>query len=224
MQVKVECPQKAQDEMRDKKRDKPMKKLLLSTAAAATLVASALPAIAQSAGDYMLGFGLGYVDPKDDNLEVSGVGTIEVDSDVSLTFTAEYYYTDNLAIELLLATPFSHDITLDGTKIGDTDHLPPTLSLNYHFNAIGAFRPFVGVGVNYTNFFQESSSLGKLELDDSWGLAATLGFEYDISERGALRLDVRYIDIDTDATLDGASLGTVEIDPYVFTAAYVWKF
>lgn len=201
-----------------------MKNLLLSTAAAAALVAVAVPAAAQSAGDYMFGFGVGYVDPKDDNLDLGSTGMIEVDSDVSLTFTAEYYYTDNIAIELLLATPFSHDITLDGAKVGDTDHLPPTLSLNYHFNDLGPIRPFVGVGINYTTFFQESSSLGKLELDDSWGLAFTLGAEYDISENGALRFDVRYIDIDTDASLDGASLGTVEIDPIVLSAAYVWKF
>ncbi|MDJ0995481.1 MAG: OmpW family outer membrane protein [Dinoroseobacter sp.] len=202
-----------------------MKNMLLSTVAAAAVVATAVPAVAQSAGDYMFGFGVGYVDPKSDNLDLGGGTNLQVDSGTSLTFTAEYYYTDNLAVELLLATPFSHDISVDGVgKIGDTKHLPPTLSLNYHFNDIGAFRPFVGIGINYTNFFEESSSLGKLQLDDSWGLAATLGFEYDISESGALRFDVRYIDIETDAKLNGTSIGTVEIDPYVFTAAYVWKF
>ncbi|WP_425090638.1 OmpW/AlkL family protein [Tropicimonas sp. S265A] len=200
-----------------------MKKVLLSTVAAATLIAA--PAVAQEAGDYMFGFGVGYVDPTDDNLDLGGGTFLQVDSGVALTFTAEYYYTDNIAIELLLATPFNHDISVDGAgKVGETDHLPPTLSVNYHFNDFGAFRPFVGVGINYTNFFQEKSDLGVLELDDSWGLAFTVGAEYDISDNGALRFDVRYIDIDTDATLDGADLGTVEIDPLVFSAAYVWKF
>jgi outer membrane protein len=108
--------------------------------------------------------------------------------------------------------------------VGETKHLPPTLSLNYHFNDFGAFRPFVGVGVNYTNFFEEKSDLGTLELDDSWGLAFTIGAEYDLSEKSAIRFDVRYIDIETDATLGGTDIGTVEIDPIVVSAAYVWKF
>ncbi len=205
-----------------------MKNMLLSAIAAAAVTAAAGPAAAQSAGDYMFGFGVGYVDPTDDNLGLGPAGTapfLQVDTGVALTFTAEYYYTDNIAIELLLATPFNHDISVDGLgKVGETDHLPPTLSVNYHFDPVGAFRPFVGVGVNYTKFFQESSRLGKLDLDDSWGIAATIGAEFDITEKGALRFDVRYIDIDTDATLNGVPQGSVSIDPIVASIAYIWKF
>jgi len=202
-----------------------MKNVFLSTTVLVAM-AAAVPAAAQQAGDWALGFGIGYVDPKDDNLDLGGGSNLQVDSGTSLTFTAEYYYNENLAVEILLATPFSHDISIDGTgKIGETKHLPPTVSLNYHFNDLGQFRPFVGVGINYTNFFEETSSLGTLELDDSWGLAFTLGAEYDLSDRSALRFDIRYIDIETDATLNGTTnLGTVEIDPIVVSAAYVVRF
>jgi outer membrane protein len=225
MQVKERPGRKAQEGAEQKPKGSPMKKVLLSTVAAAALAGVAVPAAAQSAGDWALGVGLGYVDPKSDNLDLGGGSKLDVDSGTALTFTAEYYYNSNLAVELLLATPFSHDINVDGAKVGETKHLPPTVSLNYHFNDFGAFRPFVGVGINYTNFFEEKSDLGSLELDDSWGLAFTLGTEYDLSERSAIRFDIRYIDIETDATLNGTTdLGTVEIDPIVVSAMYVWKF
>jgi outer membrane protein len=138
--------------------------------------------------------------------------------------------SDNLGLEVLASTPFSHDIKLAGTgvKVAETKHLPPTVSLNYHFDTTGAFKPYVGAGINYTLFFDEETSgplAGTdLSLDGSFGLAAQVGLDYDISDTMFVNLNVRWIDIDTDAELDGAELETVEIDPYVFTLALGWRF
>lgn len=144
-----------------------------------------------------------------------------MDDGASLTFNFTYLMTANWGVELLAAYPFEHDIDLiGGGEVGDTEHLPPTLSLNYHFTPDGKFQPYIGAGVNYTTFFSESTT-GALEgsdlsLDDSWGLAYQVGADIVMNEKWFFNLNVRYIDFESDATLDGADLGTVEIDPWVY--------
>ena len=180
---------------------------------------------AQEAGDWIVRVGLGNVDPKSDNGDVASV-----DSGVAAVFNATYMMTNNIGIELLAATPFEHDIKLaaDGTRVGQTKHLPPTLSVQYHFDTDSAFKPYVGAGLNYTIFFDERTSgplAGTdLELDDSFGIAAQVGTDWNISDTMFANLDVRWINIETDAELDGAPLETVEIDPIVYSLTLGWRF
>lgn len=212
-----------------------MKRSVIAALAMTTAVAAA-PALAQQAGDFTVGLGIGYVMPKDDNGSLVG-GTIGVDvgDSVRPTLTGEYFVYENLGIELLAAWPFKHSISLDGIgKVADTTHLPPTLSLVYHFTNSSAITPYVGVGVNYTNFYdtdlttygQIALGAGKnaLDLSNSWGVAGMAGLDYAVSDSGAIRGEIRYIDIDTDVTLNGTKIGTVAVDPWVFNVAYVFKF
>lgn len=197
----------------------------ISAPVAFALVALALatPSTAQQAGDMTLGLGLGFVQPKDDNGTVAG-GATTIDGNARPTITFEYFIRDNIGLEVLAALPFKHDIKIGGAKVGTTKHLPPTVSVNYHFPTGGALKPFVGVGVNYTTFFEDRSPLGDLKIDNSWGLAAHAGIDYALSDKGALRMDLRYIDIDSDVKLNGVKVGRVEVDPLVAGVAYVMKF
>jgi len=196
----------------------------LSLAAILLATVGATSVAAQSQGDFTLGLGLGGVIPKSENGVLAG-GAAEINNDVRPTITLEYFIRDNLGIELLAATPFEHDINIAGVGFaGSTKHLPPTLSINYHFPTASAFKPYIGAGVNYTTFFEEASPLGNLELDDSWGLAVQVGMDYELSPTAALRANIRWMDIDADVSLNGASIGTAEIDPYVVNLAYVIKF
>jgi outer membrane protein len=206
-----------------------MKKTLIPIAIALALGA-AVPAFAQSKGDWTLGVGVHQVNPKSDNGTIAG-GTLplEIDSDVKPTVTFEYFLRDNLGLEVLAALPFKHDISVKGVgKVGETKHLPPTVSLQYHFNSKGKVSPLLGVGLNYTTFFSEDTTGAlegaKLKLDDSWGLAAHAGLDFKVSERSAVRVDVRWADIDTKVEVEGAKLGTANIDPLVYGVAYVLKF
>jgi outer membrane protein len=189
----------------------------------------AAPAFAQEAGEWTFSVGAHQVNPKSDNGSlVGGTLDVEVDSGISPTFTAEYFIRENLGIEVLASLPFKHDININGLgRVGSTKHLPPTVSLQYHFGD-GNVKPFVGAGVNFTKFFSEDSTGAlagaDLDLDDSWGLAAHAGVDFKVGENGAIRIDARWIDIDTDVSLNGADIGTVEIDPLVYGAAYVFKF
>ncbi|UWS09041.1 OmpW/AlkL family protein [Phaeobacter inhibens] len=200
-----------------------MTRMVSALALSAALAALAGPALAQSQGDWTLGVGIANVNPKSDNGTVAGAAAT-IDDDTALTFTAEYFIRDNIGIELLAASPFEHDISLNGTYTATTKHLPPTLSVNYHFPTQTKFKPFVGVGINYTTFFEESSPAGVISLDDSVGLALNLGADWQISDRGALRVNVRYMDIETDVTLNGTKIGTAEIDPVTVGFGYVHRF
>ncbi|MDH4020936.1 MAG: OmpW family protein [Xanthomonadales bacterium] len=175
-------------------------------------------------GDWLVRVGASYVNPASDNHDV-----VSVESATSATINFTYMMTDIWALEVLAAYPFKHDIELhDGSKVGSTKHLPPTVSLQYHFRPTEQFQPYVGVGINYTNFFSEKTQ-GALEgtdlsLGDSWGLAGQIGFDVMFNDDWFFNFDVRYIDIDTKAKLDGASLGTVEIDPWIFGAHIGYRF
>ena len=208
-----------------------MRKTSVMLSALALAAASlAAPAMAQSKGDWTIGAGVGSVVPKSDNGSLAaGTLAVDVGNDVQPTITGEYFIADNLGIEILAATPFRHAIDIDGLgQVGTTKHLPPVISLQYHFPTAGKIKPFVGAGVNYTVFFDESTrgalAGSKLELDDSWGLAAHVGVDFPITANGSLRIDARWADIDTKVKLDGARLGTVNIDPMVYGISYIHAF
>lgn len=181
-------------------------------------------ALAMDQGDWLIRFGLSNVDPKSNNHPA-----LSVDSAASATFNFTYMMTDNWGVELLAAYPFEHDIYLvDGPKVGSTKHLPPTVSLQYHFLPDATFQPYAGFGVNYTHFFSEKL-FGPLEgaaldLDASWGFAGEVGADIMLGETWFLNVNLRYIGIETDAAVNGAPFGKVKIDPWVYGAHLGFRF
>jgi outer membrane protein len=197
--------------------------------AAAAILAVVSPVAAQQAGDLTIGLGIANVNPKSDNGALAnGAVPISIGDNTRPQITAEYFIRDNFGVELLAALPFKHSIKSNGTEIGTVKHLPPVLSLQYHFDATPQLKPFVGVGVNFTGFFDAESkgplAGNELRVKNSWGLAAHVGTDYWINDRSALRADLRWIDIDADVTLNGADIGKAEIDPVVAGVSYVMKF
>ncbi len=211
-----------------------LQSLVLAAATALTMTT----AFAVPAGTWSVAAGAHYVDPKSDNGTVNVGGadySVDVDGDVRPTISGEYFIANNVGVELLAAIPFHHDFDLNdpnGNTVltGKTQHLPPTLSLQYHFDGYDMpmnIKPFVGVGVNYTTFFKERVYLGNgndLELDDSVGVAGHIGVDIPFADTEAFRIDARYMDIKTDATLNGADLGEIDISPWVYGVAFVKQF
>ena len=183
--------------------------VVLSTAVAGT-------ANAMDKGDWLIRGGASYINPKSNNHEI-----VSVESATGFTINFSYMMTDAWAFEVLAAWPYKHDIELhDGTKVGSTKHLPPTFSVQYHWAPHSTFQPYVGVGLNYTNFFSEKTT-GPLEgvdlsLGDSWGLAGEIGADFMLNDQWFLNGSIRYIDIETKAKLDGNSIGDVNISPWVY--------
>ena len=210
-------------------------KLLLSVAVLALL---AIPAQAHEKGDFIMRVGVGSVDPTSTAYSdpVDDV-VVKVDSAESVTLTGTYMMTDNWAIDLLAAWPFTHDVRVfsEGTLVdfAETKQLPPTLSLQYHFMPQSKFQPYAGLGLNYTRFYdtEVSSEVAAqgitVDIDNSTGIAAQLGANVVGDSNWLFNVDVRWIDIEPDATLsDGVTTETYKLDinPLVYSLNVGYKF
>ena len=203
--------------------------------AAAGLCLQPLAASAEK-GDWLLRGGIGILDPKSDNLSLSSEAEVQVDTGTSITLEGTYMFADRWGVELFVPYPFKHDVDIDGAEgagnVAEIDNLPPILSLQYHFNPDGKFRPYIGAGSNYTTFFNEDTkgalSDTSLELDDSWGAAGQIGADVSLTDNWFLNLVVRWVDMDSDAEITddlGTSLlGEVEIDPFIYQAQVGYRF
>jgi len=201
--------------------------LTLSGLAAALMLAAAPAAMAQEAGEFTVGVGAHVISPKSKNgkLDLSSIGlgdqVAEVHTDEKPTLTFEYFIAPNLGIEVLAALPFTHEFGLRGSGgVGGTKVLPPTVSVQYHFD-LGVIKPFAGVGVNYTTFWATTPGYS---LKDSVGAAIHLGTDIALNEQTSFRVDARWIDIGSDLKVNGVKAGTVDIDPIVVGFAFVHKF
>lgn len=193
------------------------------------LLAAAPLAQAHEAGDVLLKVGVTHVHPKSNNGSVAnGTVDLNVGNSTRPSFSLTYMATKNIGIELLGAAPFQHNIDSNLGRIGKTKHLPPTLSLQWHFLPDAKVQPYVGVGLNYTRFFStksEGALAGQdLKLSDSWGVAAQIGVDIPLDKRWLLSADVRYISIESDVKLNGAKIGKAKINPWVATMAVGYRF
>ncbi|MBO9661514.1 OmpW family outer membrane protein [Dokdonella sp.] len=196
---------------------------------ASSLAVFAGGAQATEAGDWVVKLGAHQVSPKSNNGRLAnGALKADVGDDARPTVSLEYFFTPNWGFEVLAALPFEHEVKLNGARAASVKHLPPTLSVQYHFMPGAQVSPFIGVGLNYTRFFsiKEKGPLAgaNLDLGDSWGGAVHAGVDVKIDERWSFMADVRWISIETDAKVNGAKVGTVKIDPWVYGVAVGYRF
>jgi outer membrane protein len=204
-------------------------KILPAALAAALALAGVTSAHAADAGDWVVKVGAHVVDPKSDNGTLAG-GTLKatINNDTKPTITAEYMFTPNLGVEVLAALPFKHTLYLNGAKAATFEHLPPVVSLQYHFNTNGTVSPFIGAGLNYTLVFNEKTygplAGTKLSIGDSFGLAAHAGVDFKLNDKWLFTVDARYIGLGVDAKVNGAKVGKVHVDPMVYGVAVGYRF
>jgi outer membrane protein len=201
-----------------------MNKMMKKTLLAAMTLNAGLAVAADDSPNWILRVGAHYVEPASDNHDLVTVGAGQ-----SLTFNLTRMIDDHWSIELLAALPFSHDISLNsGGKVADVKQLPPTISAQYHFVPAGKFHPYVGAGLNATIFFEEDTTGAlagtDLDLSTSFGPALQAGIDFDVGDTWFVNLEARWMDIDTRATLDGTSLGKVNIDPIAYGLTFGRNF
>ncbi|SET53303.1 OmpW/AlkL family protein [Thorsellia anophelis] len=205
-----------------------MKKITKLSIISVMVLAPNTSLLAYEAGDWLVQGGVAAVVPQSDNGTITGGGKLDADNSFRPHATVAYMVTPEIGVELLVAAPFKHDISLDGDKIAETKQLPPTLSVQYHFTQHPQFQPYVGLGVNFTNFFDtkttEAIASEHLAIENSVGVAGQVGLNYRIDDNWHVNTDVRYISIESDVKLNGDKIGKAKINPWVFGIALGYRF
>lgn len=136
-----------------------------------------------------------------------------------------YFFSPNLAAELVLTVPQKQRVYAGATQIGTLKHLPPTLTLQYHFNHSSGIKPYVGAGLNYTRFSSVDLLGGGADLKrNSVGLAFQAGVDFPLSKNLYLNLDVKKVHIKTDVIAGGTNIGTFKVDPVLVGVGLGWRF
>lgn len=168
------------------------------------------------------------LNPKSDNGALAdGALDVGVNSETNFTLAGEYAFSDHWSVEVQYGFGFDHEVSLNGAKSLEITHKPLTVAGKYTFGG-ETLRPYLGLGFNRTTFGDETE-FGPIAgtnttLDDSSGLAALAGLEFDFGEQFALRGEVRWIDMDTDVAVNGAGVGTANVDPILVGVSAVVKF
>lgn len=214
-----------------------------------------MEALAHEKGDLIVRVGVAHVSPTQEEsadiiVTVPPLPNSNVSSLSSSTRPAasiSYMLSDHIGIEGILAFPFEVDAELSGgvplatgsPAIGSAKYLPEVISLQYYpLKPSSAFQPYLGVGINYTLFFDgeasdalNSSAAGasSLNVDDSIGLALQVGADYMINEDWLVNAALWYVDAETDVVVSTTNIGNVDIndvkiDPLIFAVTVGRKF
>ncbi len=139
-----------------------------------------------------------------------------------------YFFTKNIAAELVLTYPQRVDVRSGQTSLGTVTALPPSLLAQYHFTDFGPLKPYVGAGVNYTRFGSRNLASGDVYSVEksSLGYAAQIGADYMLTKNWGINLDVKYLQIETDVIVNSsnASAGTLKLSPIATSVGVTYKF
>lgn len=213
---------------------KPLKTAMF--VAAMSVASPAVTAYAQgsekSAGDWLVRGRIVAVTPD----ESSTIGVIGGEAAVDTAYMPEldigYFFTDNIATELVLTTT-NHDARAVGTALGDVDLgdvwlLPPTLMVQYHFAPKGAISPYIGAGLNLTLFYaadEPGTTVTDIDYSNSVGPALQAGVDFRINDDWMFNMDVKKVWLDTNVDINnGAIMADVNINPWVFGIGFGTTF
>lgn len=185
------------------------------------------------AGQWQVKVGGSVISPTADISLNTLIGPVNVEADHEYAFTpsVEYFFNDNISAELLLATPISHDVLVNGDNGAKIKHLPPTLTAKYHFKNSTRFTPYIGVGGTAFIAWDEEGVVKDVKED--FGFAGQIGFNFQPADakNWGVFFDARYAQLSPQVTLTAdtaAALGAekfdLDIDPMVYTIGYSYKF
>ena len=209
-----------------------MKKYLIL----ATLL-SAMTTFAQNAGElHMRVRATGVVPMEDATIGAIG-GNVAVTNNLIPEVDFTYYFTKNIAAELILGTS-KHEVVATNTALGNIDLgrvmlLPPTLNLQYHFYPTQKLKPYVGVSGNYTIFYDQGQGKGRhaavtdVAYENALSYGFQLGFDYKITDKMYWNVDVKKLYMNTNVTV-GTNLGVtvpadVDLNPWLISTGIGFK-
>ncbi len=221
-----------------------MKTFAIGTVAALAMTAgiagASLPAAAgDEHGNFMVRALVTGVNPDTDASVFAGGARIpganaDVSDEIIPALTLSYFFTDNLAVELFCCFA-RHDSTAKArspalARLAETWIFPPALTAQYHFTGMGAFKPYVGAGVQYIAFFDETTGQNRLgassvSIDDAFGFTLQAGLDYSLGDGWYLNADVKKTWLDTEISWNGTGVrADADLDPWIFSAGVGYRF
>lgn len=202
------------------------KKLTIGLSAAALSMAYVVPSYASSVDDPWLIRLRAIAVVPDESAEIETIGgDVNISDRVVPELDISYFFTENIAAELILATN-PHDASVSNTALGDVDLgdvslLPPTVNLQYHFAPRAAIRPYIGAGVNYTFFYDnDPGDAVSVNYDNGFGISLQAGVDIPVNDVYFANIDIKKLFLSTDVTVDAGAAGVVgadvDIDPWIF--------
>ena len=136
-----------------------------------------------------------------------------------------YFFNKNLAAELVLTVPQKQTVSSNGVNIGTFKHLPPTLTLQYHFDGSPDYKPYVGAGINYTDISKVDLSAANARLDShSWGTAMQIGVDFPIDKNLSFNIDIKKVNIKTNVYVGAADHGVLKLNPTLMGVGLGYRF
>ena len=200
--------------------------------------------------------GISNVQPHSDTSDFSGPFTppgisLEVRDKTTPFFSYIREIDDQWNVELALGLPPKHDIALKINNAGlpgnaqalsgqvgaKVRQVAPTLFVNYRFlEKTSPWRPFIGVGINYTRFDKTSSTTAgdalnggatSISLEDSVGLALQGGVTYQITHQWSVSAALATARVKSKITTNTLGIersAHIRFNPRVFTVAVGYSF
>lgn len=198
-----------------------MKKQIIAIAAVTLLASGAAMAQDFKEGSLLVRARAVHLDSA--NKDTTGLG-LEINNKWLPEVDFSYFLSPNLAAELILTVPQKHTMTAGGANIGSLRHLPPTLTVQYHFD-LGGVKPYVGAGLNYTRFSSVNLLGGAADVKrNSFGPALQIGVDVPLTGNMYLNFDVKKVFIKTDVLAGGVKAGTFKVDPVLVGMGLGWRF
>jgi outer membrane protein len=206
-----------------------LKSLVLAMAAVASL--APIASQAQSANENPWMIRVRAVDLLWQNGQTESVKALDIKAENQFIpeLDVSYFFTKNIAAELVLTWPQQVNINMGGANAGKISALPPSLLMQYHFTDLGALKPYVGAGVNYTTFGnrQNFPALGNAYQVDqsSVGFVGQVGADYMLDKNWGLNVDLKYATMSTNVSaVGGASIGKLTLNPWMPAVGVTYKF
>lgn len=175
---------------------------------------------------WLVRFRLIDVDP-DEASSVSGLnGDVTADNALVPEIDISYFFTDHIAAELILATS-KHDMgTNTGVSLGDVWVLPPTVTLQYHFNPEGKWRPYAGAGIGYIMYYNEDpGDAASISYKNGLSFALQTGMDIGIDKHWAFNIDIKKQFHNTNVNVGGGAItADVDLDPWIFGVGLAYRF
>lgn len=194
-----------------------MKKMIVLAA----LAACGLGAVQAQESPWMVRFRATHLDWT--NKDSTGLN-LSTNNKVISEVDVSYFFNKNVAAELILTVPQKQKVFAGAADIGTFKQLPPTLLMQYHFTDLGAYKPYVGAGINYTKISSVNLTTGHTLDSHSWGGALQAGVDIPLDKNWSLNFDVKKIYIKTDVYSGGSNAGTLKLNPVAASVGIGYRF